>query len=78
MAGPRDSGQLPSRCKNAQDDAVDRLPVGEGYEDFQLVVCTLVEAEQPVPTLLEYQSRGAVVSVLYGVPLELSQAKRLG
>jgi D-serine ammonia-lyase len=55
-----------------------RLQVGEDCKDVRLVVSTLVEAEQLVPMLLEYKSRGAAVNVLYGVPLGPSQSGRLG
>lgn len=55
-----------------------RLQVGADCKDVRLVVSTLVEAEQLVPLLLEYKSRGAAVNVLYGVPLGPSQGERLG
>lgn len=55
-----------------------RLQVGEDCKDVRLVVSTLVEAEQLVPMLLEYKSRGAAVNVLYGVPLGPSQSGQLG
>ncbi len=54
-----------------------RLQVEAGCKDVRLVVSTLVEAEQLVPLLLDYKSRGAAVNVLYDVPLGPSQGRRL-
>jgi D-serine ammonia-lyase len=55
-----------------------RLQVGSDAQDVRLVVSTLREAEELVPALLEYRSRGAAVNLLYGVPLGPSQSARLG
>ena len=55
-----------------------RLQVGSDAQDVRLVVSTLREAEELVPALLDYRSRGAAVNVLYGVPLGPSQSARLG
>jgi D-serine ammonia-lyase len=55
-----------------------RLQVGTDAQDVRLAVSTLREAEELVPALLDYRSRGAAVNVLYGVPLGPSQSARLG
>lgn len=56
---------------------ITRIQVGESCEDVRLIVSTVIEAEQLLPLLLEYQSRGAKVNVLYGVPLGPSQVAGL-
>lgn len=56
---------------------VARLQMGKESKDVRFIVSTLVEAEQLVPLLLEYRQKGASISVLYGVPVGLSQIERL-
>lgn len=67
-----------AHVKTHKTSQLTRLQVGADSKDVRLVVSTLVEAEMLVPTLLEYQGRGAAINVLYGVPLGPSQSKRLG
>lgn len=56
---------------------VTRLQVGAECKDVRLIVSTVIEAEHLVPLLLEYQTKGAKVNVLYGVPLGPSHIERL-
>jgi D-serine ammonia-lyase len=67
-----------AHVKTHKTTQLTRLQVGTEAKDVRLVVSTLVEAEQLVPTVIEYRSRGGDVNVLYGVPLGPSQSERLG
>ncbi|KKA28701.1 hypothetical protein TD95_003787 [Thielaviopsis punctulata] len=54
-----------------------RLQVGETSLEVNLVVSTVLEAEQLIPLLKEFQSKGRKVNVLYSFPLYASVVTRL-
>jgi D-serine deaminase-like pyridoxal phosphate-dependent protein len=66
-----------AHVKTHKTSELTRLQVGADCRDVRLVVSTVIEAEQLVPLLLDYQSKGAKVNVLYGVPLSASYVERL-
>lgn len=45
-----------------------KLQIGADSQDIRLICSTIVELEKLRPLLGEYQQKGAVVNVLYGVP----------
>lgn len=66
-----------AHVKTHKTSELAKLQVGADCKDVRLIVSTVIEAEQLVPLLLEYQAKGAKVNVLYGVPLGPSQVERL-
>lgn len=56
---------------------VARLQVGENCKDVRFIVSTVLEAESLIPLLKDYQSKGASINVLYGIPLGPSNVSRL-
>ncbi|KAF4625620.1 hypothetical protein G7Y89_g12545 [Cudoniella acicularis] len=46
-----------------------RLQVGGGIGPVNIIVSTIIEAENVLPLLLEYKSAGRVVNVLYSFPI---------
>ncbi|EXJ95499.1 hypothetical protein A1O1_00621 [Capronia coronata CBS 617.96] len=66
-----------AHVKTHKTSELTRLQVGAECKDVRLVVSTVIEAEQLIPLLLEYQRQGARINVLYGVPLGPSHVPRL-
>jgi D-serine deaminase-like pyridoxal phosphate-dependent protein len=66
-----------AHVKTHKTTELTRLQVGADCKDVRLVVSTVIEAENLVPSLLDYQSKGATVNILYGVPLGASHIERL-
>jgi D-serine ammonia-lyase len=66
-----------AHIKTHKTPEITRLQVGKHSKDVRLVVSTVAEAEMLVPLLLEYISWKAEVSIVYGVPIGLSQVPRL-
>lgn len=66
-----------AHVKTHKTTELTKLQVGLDCKDVRLVVSTVIEAEHLVPLLLDYQSEGATVNVLYGVPLGPSHIERL-
>ncbi|EXJ64194.1 hypothetical protein A1O7_00530 [Cladophialophora yegresii CBS 114405] len=66
-----------AHVKTHKTAEITRLQVGQDCQDVRLIVSTIVEAEQLVPLMLDYQGRNAKVNVLYGVPLGPSHVQRL-
>jgi len=66
-----------AHVKTHKTSEISRLQVGEDCKDVRLIVSTVIEAENVVPLLLEYQRSGAKVNLLYGVPLGPSHVERL-
>ena len=67
-----------AHIKTHKTSELTRYQIGHDCKDVRLVVSSVYEAEALVPLLQEYQSRGAKVNVLYGVPLPRSAIQRLG
>ncbi|KAA8575178.1 hypothetical protein EYC84_004376 [Monilinia fructicola] len=53
------------------------LQVGDGSGPANIVVSTVIEAENIVPLLLEYKNKGRAVNVLYSFPLTSGVVDRL-
>jgi D-serine ammonia-lyase len=66
-----------AHVKTHKTTELTKLQVGIDCKDVRLIVSTVIEAEHLVPLLLEYQSKGATVSLLYGMPLGPSHIDRL-
>ncbi|KIW95904.1 uncharacterized protein Z519_02969 [Cladophialophora bantiana CBS 173.52] len=66
-----------AHVKTHKTTEITKLQVGEDCKDVRLIVSTIIEAEQLIPLLLEYKSRGAKINILYGVPLGPSHVDRL-
>ncbi|KAK4945458.1 hypothetical protein LTR10_015354 [Elasticomyces elasticus] len=66
-----------AHVKTHKTSEITRLQVGNDCKDVRLIVSTVLEAEQLVPLLMDYQQRDAKVNILYGVPLGPSHVHRL-
>ena len=66
-----------AHVKTHKTSELTRYQVGEYCKDVRLVVSTVIEAEQLVPLLKEYQQRAAAVNIVYGIPIGPSQVPRL-
>ena len=66
-----------AHVKTHKTTSLARLQVGTACRDVRLVVSTVIEAEHLVPLCQAYQTQGAVVNLLYGVPLGKSNVDRL-
>ncbi|KAL9104232.1 MAG: hypothetical protein Q9163_000780 [Psora crenata] len=67
-----------SHTKSHKTAEVTKLQVGETSDEVKLVVSTISEAEFLYSYLCLCRSQGKKVNVIYGLPLPLSQASRLG
>lgn len=54
-----------------------RMQVGRGSKDVRLICSTVAELEHLMPLVTDYQQKGAVVNVLYGIPPGPSHIPRL-
>ena len=66
-----------AHVKTHKTSELTRYQVGDYCKDVRLIVSTVIEAEQLVPLLKEYQGRAATVNIVYGVPLGPAQIPRL-
>ena len=66
-----------AHVKTHKTTSLARLQVGTACHDVRFVVSTIIEAEHLVPLCRAYQSQGAGVNLLYGVPLGKSNVDRL-
>ncbi|CAD6441954.1 c83debc3-2c11-4e90-81bf-4aea25317828 [Sclerotinia trifoliorum] len=66
-----------AHIKTHKTTELTRLQVGDGTGPVNIVVSTIVEAENIVPLLLEYKNKGRAVNVLYSFPLTSSAVDRL-
>ncbi|KAK6612379.1 alanine racemase domain protein [Botrytis cinerea] len=66
-----------AHIKTHKTTELTRLQIGDGPGPANIVVSTVVEAENIVPLLLEYKSGGRAVNVLYSFPLTSGVVDRL-
>ncbi|ESZ94975.1 hypothetical protein SBOR_4658 [Sclerotinia borealis F-4128] len=66
-----------AHIKTHKTTELTRLQVGDGPGSANIVVSTVVEAENIVPILLEYKNKGRPMNVLYGFPLTAGVVDRL-
>ncbi|TVY32368.1 D-serine dehydratase, partial [Lachnellula subtilissima] len=66
-----------AHIKTHKTTELTKLQVGDGPGPVNLIVSTVVEAENLLPLLLEYQSAGRVVNLLYSFPITPSTVPRL-
>ncbi|TGO30556.1 hypothetical protein BPAE_0004g00110 [Botrytis paeoniae] len=66
-----------AHIKTHKTTELTRLQIGDGPGPANIVVSTVVEAENIVPLLLEYKSEGRAVNILYSFPLTSGVVDRL-
>ncbi|KAF7888342.1 uncharacterized protein EAF02_002883 [Botrytis sinoallii] len=66
-----------AHIKTHKTTELTRLQIGDGPGPANIVVSTVVEAENIVPLLLEYKSKGRAVNILYSFPLTSGVVDRL-
>ncbi|KAE8374604.1 putative serine dehydratase domain-containing protein [Aspergillus bertholletiae] len=66
-----------AHVKTHKTTELSRLQVGTASKEINFVASTLLEIENLVPLLKEFQSEGRKVNILYGIPLVPSQVSRL-
>ncbi|KAI9648434.1 hypothetical protein NHQ30_003068 [Ciborinia camelliae] len=66
-----------AHIKTHKTTELTRLQVGDGSGPANIVVSTVVEAENIVPLLLEYKHKGRAVNLLYSFPLTSGVVDRL-
>ncbi|XMA18756.1 hypothetical protein WAI453_011547 [Rhynchosporium graminicola] len=66
-----------AHIKTHKTTELTRIQVGEGSGPANIIVSTILEAEQIVRLLLEYKSAGRAVDLLYGFPITQTAVKRL-
>ncbi|TGO71111.1 hypothetical protein BELL_0618g00030 [Botrytis elliptica] len=74
-----DISKLRKNCTDMLETTTEltRLQIGDGPGPANIVVSTVVEAENIVPLLLEYKSKGRAVNILYSFPLTSGVVDRL-
>ncbi|QSZ29585.1 hypothetical protein DSL72_004101 [Monilinia vaccinii-corymbosi] len=66
-----------AHIKTHKTTELTRLQVGDGSGPVNIVVSTVVEAENIAPLLIEYKNKGRAVNVLYSFPLTSGVVDRL-
>ncbi|KAF7911022.1 uncharacterized protein EAF01_002530 [Botrytis porri] len=66
-----------AHIKTHKTTELTRLQIGDGPGPANIVVSTVVEAENIVPLLLEYKNEGRAVNILYSFPLTSGVVDRL-
>ncbi|TVY13073.1 D-serine dehydratase, partial [Lachnellula arida] len=66
-----------AHIKTHKTTELTKLQVGDGPGPVNIIVSTIVEAENVLPLLLEYKSAGRAVNLLYSFPVTPSAVPRL-